>query len=226
MHMHTSPHRVRRALLSPCLGLVLGARCPKGVAKRCGRLYPVVCAPTATPSATHPQLDSGAGRAPHGAVGGLRYPDISAAVRAVRAFKEVRVLGERPLEIQPLAGKHVIGHDFTYRSVWFYTSGAQAGRAGVLRREHLRRWDQGDPAVRREALRGEHRRRGPNIGGGAPLSLEGVTRTNPTGTGLASCETYPSWQMRAVRGSRKTNTILYTTGIQCIINSRYRYAGD
>ena len=37
------------------------------------------------------------------------YPDVYAAVRAVRAFKEVRVLGERPLEIRLGAGEHVVG---------------------------------------------------------------------------------------------------------------------
>ena len=49
------------------------------------------------------------GRVAHLTAPSEDYPDVYACVRAVRAFKEVRVLGARPLEIRLLAGEHVIG---------------------------------------------------------------------------------------------------------------------
>ena len=49
------------------------------------------------------------GRSAHLTAPSEDYPDVYACVRAVRAFKEERVLGERPLEIRLQAGEHVIG---------------------------------------------------------------------------------------------------------------------
>ncbi len=63
------------------------------------------------------------GRSAHLTAPSEDYPDAYACVRAVRAFKEVRVLRERRLEIRLLAGEYVIGQT------------ARAGRAGVLWRK-------------------------------------------------------------------------------------------
>ena len=53
-----------------------------------------------------PDIAAAMGRSAHLTAPSEDYPDVYACVRAVRAFKEVRVLGERPLEIRLLAGNH------------------------------------------------------------------------------------------------------------------------
>ena len=105
------------------------------------------------------------GRVAHLAAPSEDYPDVYAAVRAVRAFKEVRVLGERPLEIQPLAGKHVIGHDFTDRYGFTRQGLKQAGPAfsGV---------SICGAGIKETRLSGG-RLYVENIGGGAPTSAAG-----------------------------------------------------
>jgi hypothetical protein len=59
-----------------------------------------------------PDIAAAMGRSAHLTAPSEDYPDVYACVRAVRAFKEVRVLGARPLEIRLLAGEHVIERDF------------------------------------------------------------------------------------------------------------------
>ena len=78
-----------------------------------------------------PDIAAAMGRSAHLTAPSEDYPDVYACVRAVRAFKEVRVLGERPLEIRLLAGEHVIGQGLGLSGPAF--SGVSiCGRASLL----------------------------------------------------------------------------------------------
>ena len=120
-----------------------------------------------------PDIAAAMGRSAHLTVPSEDYPDIYAAVRAVHAFKDERVLGERPLEIRLLAGEHVIERDFTNRRGSTHQglylagpafSGVRICGAGIK-----------ETRLSGGVLDVE------DTGGGAPFCLEGVTVTNPNG---------------------------------------------